>query len=166
MAAQGVNVVAFDYASEMIRLAKKRWARFEDKITFCIADATEEESLLALRRERPFTKAVSNMAIMDITDVEVLFRCVNRLLTPEGVFVFATQHPCFVTRTEKYMTPHAYRGEAIAGQPQEHCYYHRSMQDLFQVCFRNGFVIDGFYEECYGKKETPDVIILRAVKRK
>jgi len=33
-----------------------------------VADATDRKSILELKRNRAFTKAVSNMAIMDITD--------------------------------------------------------------------------------------------------
>ena len=98
---------------------------------------------------RAFTKAVSNMAIMDITDIEPLFMAVYELLEENGIFVFATQHPCFITLTEKYMTPHSYYDIAIEGQPEEQIYYHRSIQDIFNLCFRAGFVIDGFYEECF-----------------
>lgn len=32
------------------------------------------------------------------------------------------------------------------------------------MCFDTGFVIDGFYEECYFNKEIPDIIIVRAKK--
>ena len=109
-------------------------------------------------------KAVSNMAVMDITDIKPLFTSVYKLLEDNGVFVFATQHPCFVTLTEKYMTPHSYYDIAIEGQPQKQCYYHRSLQDIFNLCFDTGFVIDGFYEECYFNKEIPDIIIVRAIK--
>ncbi len=66
--------------------------------------------------------------------------------------------------TEKYMTPHSYYDIAIEGQPQKQCYYHRSLQDIFNLCFDTGFVIDGFYEECYFNKEIPDIIIVRAIK--
>lgn len=165
LAERGVSVVAFDYSSKMIELAKNRQAHFADKIEFVVADATDDKSLLSLRRQKSFTKAVSNMAVMDISEISTLFRCVNQLLAADGVFVFATQHPCFVTLTEKYMTPHSYYGEAIKGQPQEQCYYHRSLQDIFNICFQNGFAIDGFYEECFGdNKEIPTVIIVRARK--
>ena len=122
------------------------------------------KSLMALKRNKPFTKAVSNMAIMDITNIKPLFTSVYKLLEDNGVFVFATQHPCFVTLTEKYMTPHSYYDIAIEGQPQKQCYYHRSLQDIFNLCFDTGFVIDGFYEECYFNKEIPDIIIVRAIK--
>lgn len=164
MAELGASVVAFDYSRKMIELAAKRQARYSDKIEFCVADATNEKELLALKRERPFTKAVSNMAIMDITDISHLFRCVNELLAENGIFVFATQHPCFTTLTDKYLTHHSYYGVAIKGQPQEQCYYHRSLQEIFNLCFQSGFIIDGFYEECFGVKEKPDVIIVRAKK--
>ncbi len=164
LAAQGARVVAFDYSEKMIALARKRRKDFLDRIEFCVADATDRDSLMALRKNRPFTKAVSNMAVMDIADVRPLFQCVRDLLEEGGVFVFATQHPCFVTLTERYKASHSYYGEAIPGQPKKQCYYHRSMQEIFNLCFQAGFVIDGFYEESYGEKETPDVMIVRARK--
>lgn len=166
MAERGAKVVAFDYSSKMIELAKKRRAKFLDKIEFTVADATDENKLMALKRDTQYTKAVSNMAVMDIVEIDTLFKCVNRLLSDDGIFVFSTQHPCFVTLTDKYLTPHAYYGIAIPNQPNEQCYYHRSMQDIFGTCFKNGFVIDGFYEEKYGDKEIPDIIVVRAKKIK
>ncbi len=165
MAQAGARVVAFDYSPKMIALAKQRQQRFLDQIEFCVADATKKEQLLSLRRGRPYTKAVSNMAIMDIADVTALFSSIAELLESGGCFVFATQHPCFVTLTEKYRTAHPYYGIAIQGQPARQCYYHRSLRDLFQLCFDNGFVVDGFFEESYGDKERPDIIIVRARKR-
>lgn len=166
MAARGARVVAFDYSEKMIALARKRQKAFAERIEFCVADATDYESLIALKRERPFAKAVCNMAVMDITDIRPLFRCISDLLAEDGWFVFATQHPCFVTLTERYRTPHSYYGDAISGQPKAQCYYHRSMQEIFHLCFQTGFVIDGFYEESYGDKEVPDIIIVRARKNR
>ncbi len=166
MAQRGAKVVAFDYSPKMIELAKKRRAQFLDKIEFVVADATNEKQLNNLQRDSKYTKAVSNMAVMDIVEIDTLFKCVNRLLCDDGIFVFATQHPCFVTLTDKYLTPHAYYDIAIPNQPKKQCYYHRSMQDIFNTCFKNGFVIDGFYEEKYGEKEKPDIIVVRAKKIK
>lgn len=121
LAAQGISVLAFDYSQRMVDLARKRQVLFSERIEFCVADATKSSDLMSLKRSKPFTKAVSNMAIMDISHIDNLFRCVNKLLAKDGYFVFSTQHPCFVTLTEKYMTNHSYYGEAIPGQPQEHC---------------------------------------------
>jgi len=163
----GAAIVAFDYSEKMIELAKKRQSKYLKQIEFCVADAASRESILTLKRNRLFTKAVSNMAIMDIRDIEPLFMAVYELLDENGIFVFATQHPCFVTLTEKYMTPHSYYGIAIEGQPKKQIYYHRSMQDIFNLCFRAGFVIDGFYEECFkNNREIPMVMIVRLKKVK
>ena len=72
-AEKAVSVLAFDYSEKMVELAKKRQKRYADNIEFCVADATNETSLMALKRNKPFTKAVSNMAVMDITDIKPLF---------------------------------------------------------------------------------------------
>ena len=127
LAQRGASVVAFDYSKKMIELAKRRQSQYAKQIEFCVADATDRKSILELKRNRAFTKAVSNMAIMDITDIEPLLMAVYELLQESGIFVFATQHPCFVTLTEKYMTPHSYYDIAIEGQPKEQIYYHRSI---------------------------------------
>lgn len=165
LAEKGIEVVAFDYSQKLIELAKKRQKRYLDKIEFNVRDATNRDSILSLKREKAYTKAVCNMAIMDITTIDPLFETVYELLDENGTFVFATQHPCFVTLSKKYMTSHSYYGVAINGQPKEQCYYHRSLQDIFNICFKAGFVIDGFYEECYGEeKEIPMVVIVRVRK--
>lgn len=96
----------------------------------------------------------------------MLFKCVNNLLTDNGTFVFVTSYPCFDTLTEKYKTVHSYYGEAIKGQPTMQCYYYRCLEDIFNVCFKNGFVIDGFYEECYHDLKKLVVIVVRARKIK
>lgn len=161
MADKGAKVVAFDYSKNLIKLAEKRQARFKDNIKFCIADAADEKSLMNLKCEKPFDKAVSNMAVMDIADIRPLFKCVNKMLKENGIFVFATQHPSFVTKTDRYITAHSYYGIAIEGQPQEQRYFHRSMQEIFNIGFDSGFVIDGFAEETFKNREIPEIIIVR-----
>ena len=164
MAKKGARVTAFDFSPRLIELARKKQAMWGESIEFCVADAGNYRQLMALSREVKYNKAVSNMAIMDITHVEPLFQAVEQLLEDKGIFVFATQHPCFVTLTEKYMTPHSYYGEAIAGQPSQQCYYHRSLQDIFRLCFDAGFVVEDFYEECFRNPEWPEIIVVKARK--
>ena len=74
LAQRGASVVAFDYSKKMIELAKRRQSQYAKQIEFCVADATDRKSILELKRNRAFTKAVSNMAIMDITDIEPLLK--------------------------------------------------------------------------------------------
>ena len=80
LAQRGASIVAFDYSKKMIELAKRRQSQYAKQIEFCVADATNRESILELKRNRAFTKAVSNMAIMDITDIEPLLMAVYELL--------------------------------------------------------------------------------------
>ncbi|MDD6674245.1 MAG: hypothetical protein PUE57_01125 [Lactimicrobium massiliense] len=105
------------------------------------------------------------MAIMDIADIRPLLSAVHDLLADHGIFVFATQHPCFVTRDDKYITAHSYEGEAIMRQPFKQLYFHRSLQDFFNVCFDTGFVIDVLAEIAWKNSEIPEVIIVRARKK-
>lgn len=162
LAGQGVQVTAFDYSPAMVALAKARQRRYLKHIRFLVADGTSLAELQAMAG--PFDKAVCNMAVMDMAAIEPLFTWIFIQLKPGGCFVFVTQHPCFVTLTEQYLTPHSYDGEAIAGQPRLQRYYHRSLTDILGQCFASGFVLDGFLEGVYGPKERPDVIAVRARK--
>lgn len=165
LAQNNISTLAFDFSEKMIELAKKRQEKYCDKIEFVVADATNEQNLKSLKRERPFTKAVSCMAIMDISDINSLFKCVYNLLDDNGTFVFATQHPCFVTKTDKYMTKDNYYGIALENQVKKQCYYHRSLQDIFSVCFDAGFSVTNFAEVCYkNEKEIPEIIVVKLQK--
>lgn len=104
------------------------------------------------------------MAIMDIAHIEPLFKAVAELLCPGGIFVFATHHPCFQRPTDKYLTSCLHKGEAIRGQPVLQNYYHRPLQTIFNLCFDNGFVIDGFYEREDNDDELPVIMVVRARK--
>ena len=58
LAQRGASVVAFDYSKKMIELAKRRQSQYAKQIEFCVADATNRKSILELKRNRAFTKAV------------------------------------------------------------------------------------------------------------
>jgi 2-polyprenyl-3-methyl-5-hydroxy-6-metoxy-1,4-benzoquinol methylase len=164
LAENGAEVVAFDYSERMIAHAKRRRQAHSDKIEFHVCDATKFSDLMALKQSRPFDKAVANMAIMDIADIEPLFKAVFELLKPGGTFVFSIQHPCFVRPDDRYLSPSVYEGEAIRGQPVLQYYYHRSFQDLFRLFFENGFVMDGYFEESDNDDELPAIAIIRLKK--
>ena len=57
---------------------------------------------------------------------EVMFE-VSLDNTLSGIFVFATQHPCFVTLTEKYMTPHSYYESLTVCKGCYHCRQQRKI---------------------------------------
>ena len=156
----GADVTAFDFSEKMIEIATARWK--DSNVRFLICDAADEDKITQLGSEK-FSKAVSTMALMDIADIKPLAKALRNVLKPGGIFVCATQHPCFITLTDRYMTEHSYEGEALDGQPVKHLYFHRSLHDLLSPFFDNGFMIDALWETCFKDKERPEVLIIRAV---
>ena len=62
-----------------MELAKKRQKRYADHIEFCVADATNETSLMALKRNKPFTKAVvQGVEVLALAPLSVLPDYQNR----------------------------------------------------------------------------------------
>lgn len=175
MAELGAIVTAFDYSEKMVANARKRCSGYLDKVDFHVIDATKYEELISLHNG-PFTKAVSNMAVMDIADIEPLLGAVHELLIPGGSFVLSTIHPCFqsprmrklveseedgggiVTRMGlqlfEYMTLCTFQGIGIVNQPVPQFYYHRPLSVLFNMCFQAGFALDGFAEPVFSRPDN------------
>src|SRR4029453_13809920 len=92
----GASVVATDFSEKFVELARARTERagYCDAVEYLVADATDEERMLALGEER-FDAAVCNMALMDMSAIDPLMRALRRLLKPNGRFIFSVQHPAF-----------------------------------------------------------------------
>ncbi len=161
MVDKGARVIAFDYSEKMIELAIKRRDNYLDLIDFHVCDATKYYELMKLKLNNGYTKAVSNMAIMDISKIEPLFKAVYEMLDENGIFVFATHHPCFTYENNDYFTSCINKGIAIEGQPSLQNYYHRSISDILMVAFKAGFVMDAFYEVPFPKENTPIIMTIR-----
>lgn len=160
----GARVVAFDYSERLIEHAKRRRSAYLNEISFHVCDATQYDAIISLKKDKPFDKAVANMAVMDISNIEPLFNAVYDLLSSQGTFVFSSHHPCFTRPDNKYKTACVHKGEAIVGQPVLQNYYHRSFQDVLSLAFRIGFVLDGFYEDTDDSSEFPIIFIARLKK--
>lgn len=170
MAALGAEVVAFDFAEEMILQARRRTTQHAERIEYLLLDATDEAALLALG-EGEFDAALCNMALFDMAEVKPLLRALARLLRPSGRFVFSVLHPCFnsshithVAEMEEregkivtlysvkvfgYMTPTVDYGLAMQGQPRPQLYFHRPLEVLLGAAFEAGFVLDGLEERAF-----------------
>lgn len=170
MAAMGADVVAFDFAEEMIVHARERTTEQVERIEYFVLDATDEAALLALG-ERQFDAAICNMALFDIADIQPLMHALARLFRPGGRFVFSVIHPCFnsphmflVAEMEdregdivtvysvkvfNYITPKVSRAAAIQGQPKPQLIFHRPLQVLLGAGFDVGFVLDGLEERAF-----------------
>jgi SAM-dependent methyltransferase len=175
LASLGVDVVATDFAPEMIARARARPSPAAGKIEYQVLDATDEAALLALGErasgKRPFDAAICMMGLMDMSEIAPLMRALARLLRPGGRFVFAIMHPCFNSvhttlvgeqedregnvlttysvKISGYMTPSVARGAALRGQPAPHVYFHRPLQAVLGAGFSAGFVLDALEERAF-----------------
>lgn len=176
LAARGANVTAFDFSTELIKLANSR-PNPDSRITYHVIDATDESALLTLG-EDAFDSALCNMALFDMADIEPLYHNLPKLLKPNGVFVFSLMHPAFnnastvhiveevdhegeiktvySVRTSRYMTPYHAKGLALRDQPKPHMYFERPLQYYLNLGFQNGFVLDGFAERAFPPEHPQD----------
>jgi len=165
----GATITAFDFSSELVKLAKAR-PNPGSRITYHNIDATNESSLLTLG-EGSFDAALCNMALFDMADIETLFRTLPRLLKPNGAFVFSLTHPAFnnassmhvmeevddegeiktvySVKISRYMTPYWAKGLALRNQPKPQMYFERPLRYYLNLGFQNGFVLDGFEERAF-----------------
>jgi 2-polyprenyl-3-methyl-5-hydroxy-6-metoxy-1,4-benzoquinol methylase len=176
LAALGADVLATDFASEMIALARARPVSATGRIDYRVLDATDEAALLGLG-ERSFDAAICMMALFDMSEISPLLHALARLLRPDGRFIFAIMHPCFnnpsviqmgeqedragrvVTtfsvKISRYMTPFSARGAALREQFKPHIYFHRSLQDVLGAAFAAGFIVDALEERAFPPDHPP-----------
>ena len=170
LAALGVQVTAFDFSAELIKLAESRMLNGGFHISNHVIDATDEIALLKLG-DHTFDSILCNMALFDMADVEPLFHALPKLLKPGGIFIFSLTHPAFnnasavhmaeqmdeegeirtvySVKISRYMTPYHARGLAVRGQTKPQVYFERPMQYYFNLGFQNGFVLNGFEERAF-----------------
>ncbi len=173
LAELGVKVTAFDYSAEMIKYAKERSKDSAEFIDYQIADATKYDELMVLQGDKGFDKAVSNMAVMDISDIRPLLQAVYDMLPDGGIFVFSGIHPCFQTpnmrkitvvndysgegeiltgiQTYEYIEPKLHETYVLANNNKKAYHFHRPLNMILNDCFAVGFVLDGFEEPVFQK---------------
>lgn len=170
LARLGAQVVATDFSSSMLQHARTRSSASHDRIDYRLLDATSEEQIVALGRQR-FDAAVCNMAIMDMAQIDPLMCGIRQVVKPGGRFVFSLCHPCFnntgsihcvedatingnivttyAIKTTSYLHSTPTKGVAMIGQPASQYYFDRPLHVLFNACFRAGLVLDGLEEPAF-----------------
>lgn len=166
----GARVTGCDASAVFLEHARARSADYAGRVTYTLVDASDESQLLALG-EGSFDAATCSMALMDMAQIDVLFRGLMRLVRPGGRFVFATMHPCFNSNSplkaleetdqdgelvvahfikiEKYITPFHTLGLGMIGQPEAQLYFHRPLSLLLQSAFQAGWLVDGLEEPTF-----------------
>ena len=97
LAAMGAEVVAFDFAAEMIAHARRRTREHADRITYHVLDGTDETALLSLGQGQ-FDVALCQMALFDMAEIAPLMRALARLPRSGGRLVFRSPHFLSVAR--------------------------------------------------------------------
>ena len=171
----GGHVVACDFSSELIELAKARGQTTGTPITYYVIDATDENALLALG-EAKFDAITCTMAIMDMPTLVPMFLAVRQLLAEGGRFVFSTMHPTFNSNNpifvqEKgdsdgvlytqfsvkitgYIDLPPTKGAGAPNEPNPHYYYHRPLHELLGLAFEAGLVLDGLEEPTFSRESA------------
>lgn len=89
LAEQAHSVVGIDLSSALVKLAQTMPSI--QKVTFLVDDA----QTLISQSDSCFDRVISNLALMDIPDLEATYQTVFRILRPSGRFIFSITHPCF-----------------------------------------------------------------------
>jgi 2-polyprenyl-3-methyl-5-hydroxy-6-metoxy-1,4-benzoquinol methylase len=179
----GATVVATDFSPAMIEVARGHGG----DIDYRLVDATDEDALRSLGSPSSFDAIVSNMAIMDMRDIEPMARVTIELVRPGGRFVASVLHPAFnsghamrVTeeseddagvlrtywvKTSRYHTQFASKGVAIEGQPITQWYFHRPIESILEPFFTNGWIVDALREPVLASSrffsDVPGILVVR-----
>jgi 2-polyprenyl-3-methyl-5-hydroxy-6-metoxy-1,4-benzoquinol methylase len=176
MAALGAEVIAADFAEEMLEQARRYPVPETGSIAYQVVDATDEDALVHLGEGR-FDAALCAMALFDMAEIEPAFRALFRLLRPGGRYVFSVLHPSFNNpradhfaemedrdgnyvstygvKVKGYLTAFTAYSAAIAGQPKAQLVFHRPLQVLLEAGFKVGFVVDGLEERAFPPDHPP-----------
>ncbi len=176
LAELGAHVVAFDFSPSFLDRARARTQDFTDRIEYRLVDAMNQQELLDLGIDR-YDAAVCTMALMDMASIDSLISALSQLLRRGGRFVFSVPHPCFnnssvtkvveeidtggklvttyAVKVPRYIRSSVGQGVGAVGEPIPHLYFHRPLHELFDICFRASFVLDGLEEPVFETKPEP-----------
>ena len=98
LAKSGAAVVGVDTSARLLDIAQ----RYEAEEPLGIVYRHDDAQRLATLPDAAFDGVVCSMALMDIPDVAATFHAVQRILRPNGWFVFSITHPCFQTPTSTW----------------------------------------------------------------
>jgi len=147
----GAIVIALDGSDTRLALARERAEREEVKVEWRKGDLAD----LAFLRAESIDAAFSADAVAEVDDAARLFRQVQRVLKPNGPFVFSYEHPMAVCVGSTGAVERSYfepgpidverDGESVR-------VYTRGIGDVFTELGRAGFRVDTVLEP---RPDTP-----------
>ncbi len=151
------RVVAVDGSANMIATAQAQ--NSEEEIDFVIGDILDPLPLV----DAWFDIVLCNMVLMDLCDIDGIFREIRRVLKVNGRLAFSVVHPCFYEAIGDWietdsLTP-AFRHKAryreqikylkrLEGLPAGPLlsHYNRPIESYVNALLRNGFSVTHFSE--------------------
>ena len=164
-AREGAVVIALDASAALLAKARARAEREEVKVEWRTGDLAD----LAFLRAESIDVAFSAYSVAEVDDAARLFRQVQRVLKPNGPFVFSYEHPmalCIGTSgavERSYFDPGPIDVERHGERVLVHA---RGVGDVFTELGRAGFRVDTILEprpDSPGAR-VPSTIVWRARK--
>jgi 2-polyprenyl-3-methyl-5-hydroxy-6-metoxy-1,4-benzoquinol methylase len=159
LAQRGAHVIGVDLSSNLLDHARRQSQGLD--IAYLLDDAQ------ALTRLDPatFDIVISNLALMDIPDLKLVYLAVQRILKDEGIFLFSVLHPCFETpfRVPESIVELDENGNFVAcrvmhyieegkwnsggmGMRGTHGAYHRKLSTYINLLIASGFELKNMAE--------------------
>ncbi len=139
----GADATGLDGSQEMIKIARERYP----ESTFIIADLTVKTPF----PDAEFDVVFCNQVLMDIENIEPVFREVNRVLKNGGVFYFGIVHPAFYDgdwEKDENGFNHAKAMKRYLSQYSdmnifwgETAHFHRPVSYYFNLAVKSGFTL-------------------------
>jgi len=164
-AREGAVVIALDASAALLAKARARAEREEVKVEWRTGDLAD----LAFLRAESIDAAFSAYSVAEVDDAARLFRQVQRVLKPNGPFVFSYEHPmalCIGTSgavERSYFDPGPIDVERHGERVLVHA---RGVGDVFTELGRAGFRVDTILEPRPDSPaaRVPSTIVWRARK--
>lgn len=187
LAEKGANITGIDISSDLIEIAIKRTKEQKLDIRYVVSDASDIKAI----ESNKFDIIVSNMAFMDIENIDDTVKECSRLVENNGILLFSIVNPLFgIFERQKdehghYLKLTKYKTETTItnenrGYNFETVHYHRPIGFYINTLARNNFLITN-YEEISTKyfkgkevddqefldfiQEFPSFLIIKAIKR-
>jgi 2-polyprenyl-3-methyl-5-hydroxy-6-metoxy-1,4-benzoquinol methylase len=165
---KGARVVGVDISQRLIEIAKQKENEERLGIKYYVCSLCN----LAMLQDEMFDIVVSNLVLMDVTDLDEAMIELHRVLKREGKLVFSIMHPCFSSppihgwlreprdsqreedwlhwKVDRYFergmeTWWLYDWPAVFS-------FHRPLSDYMKALFARGFIITSFEEPVPSKK--------------
>lgn len=187
LAREGANMTGVDISSDLIEIAIKKTKEQKLNINYIVSDASDIKAI----ESNKFDIIVSNMAFMDIENIDHTIKECSRLVKDNGILLFSIVNPLFgiferqKDEQDHYLKLTKYKTETTIinenrGYNFETIHYHRPISFYINTLARSNFLIAN-YEEISTKyfkgkeiddqefldfiQEFPSFLIIKAIKK-